>query len=308
MIEHEGKSFDDMRLRPYGFTKRLVGNYYADECEIFVVYGMPEGIGKSAYVSHAQADIEGYQACKDRAKLKWLWEREARPEGTSIWDTDWEIIKPLIKYPPEDVVDMCMDMVEGNRKKVCFHWEDAGTWLNAMDFNDPFVISFMKYMGLARSNWGGIVLSTPVEDWVLKKLRTARGVIHIEIKRTSGTDRRYVWRPRTATAYKKQTYKGNPRAYWPRQWADDFMATMPDHFFKWYKPRRDMYAKIAVQLMKVALEKRKRRGPLWLKSVEKDEVVLEEIEKHRFEANEKSADFNELLVQQEPSLRSREER
>lgn len=294
MIEHEGRQFDDSVLRPYLFSRRLLGNYYGNECEIFVVSGMPEGIGKTAYVAHVQADIKGYQGCKDQELLKWLWERN-KPKDVELWDSDWETIKTFIKYPPEDVVDTCMDMVEKDRKDVCFHWDDSGTWLNAMDFHDPFVIAFMKYLSLARSNWGGVILSTPVEDWVLKKLRTAKGVLHVEIKRMSGTDRRYVWRPRVATCYKMVKYRGNPRAYWPKQWKDAFMAIMPDSFYKWYNPRRKLYTKIAVQLMKKALAKRRDKG--WIKQVERDEAILAEVEKHINRANDKSQDFNELLDQ-----------
>lgn len=296
MIEHDDREFDDSVLRPYQFSRKLADNFYGDECEIFVVYGMPEGIGKSAYCNHTLADLLGYQACKDKEKLQWMWEKE-KPQDAEVWESDWERCKQLIKYPPDDVVDMCMHMVEHEEKEITFHWDDAGTWLNAMDFHDPFVIAFMKYMSLARSNWGGIILSTPVEEWVLKKLRTARGIYHIEVKRMPGTDRRYTWRPRVATCYHARKYKGNPKTYWPRKWEDRFMAIMPDSFFKWYEPQRRYYTKIAVQLMKKALVKRKQRGHI--KEVATDEEVLEDIEEHIWSANEKSEDFTELVEQKQ---------
>lgn len=301
MIDNEGRTFDDSVLKPYGFTRRLVGNYYANECEVFMVYGMPEGIGKSAYVNHTLADIQGFLKCKDQELLKWMWDKN-KPKDAEIWESDWESAKQFVKYPPDDMVDTCIRMIEKERKAVAVHWDDAGTWLNAMDFHDPFVIAFMKYLSLARSNWGGIVLSTPVEDWVLRKLRTAKGIYHIEIKRMPGTDRRYVWRPRFATCYKMTKYKGNPKTYWPRKWRDSFMAIMPDSFYKWYEPRRRMYTKIAVQMMKKALEKRRQKYPSWAKQIEKDEAILENVEKHVFKANEKSKDFNELLDQKIPEV------
>jgi len=294
MIEHGHKVYDDSVLRPYGFARRLVGNYYGDECEIFVVYGMPEGIGKSAYVNHVLADITGYQHCHEKELCKWMWEKP-KPRDAKVWDTNWEATKEFVKYPPEEVVDVCMQMLEKGRKDVAFHWDDAGTWLNAMDFHDPFCIAFMKYLSLARSNWGGIVLSTPVEDWVLKKLRTAKGVLHVEVKRMSGTDREYIWRPRVATCYKLVKFKGNPKSYWPKQWQDTFMATMPDSFYQWYDPRRRMYTKIAVQMMRKALQKRKEAWGGW--KVKADEEVLEEVERHVYVANDKSEDFNELVSQ-----------
>lgn len=295
-MKHGNREFDDALLRPYQFSRKLAENFYGDECEIFVVYGMPEGIGKSAYCNHVLADLLGYQACKDDEKLEWMWEKE-KPEDAKVWDSDWERAKEFIKYPPDDVVDMCMHMVEKELKDITFHWDDAGTWLNAMDFHDPFVIAFMKYMSLARSNWGGLILSTPVEEWVLKKLRTARGIYHIEVKRNpDAMGQRYTWRPRIASCYHARKYKGNPKTYWPLKWQDNFLAIMPDSFYKWYEPQRRHYTKIAVQLMKKALTKRKQRG--FVKEVETDEAVLEDIEKHISNANEKSGEFTEVIDQQ----------
>jgi hypothetical protein len=60
MIHHRGKELNDNRLRPYGLARRAARNFRNDECEIVMVYGMPEGVGKSAYVNHALADVYGY--------------------------------------------------------------------------------------------------------------------------------------------------------------------------------------------------------------------------------------------------------
>jgi len=61
-VLHRKKIFDTAILRPYGMTKRICGCYYGDECEIGIVSGMPEGIGKSGYVNHVLADTDGYQS------------------------------------------------------------------------------------------------------------------------------------------------------------------------------------------------------------------------------------------------------
>ena len=60
MYEHECKIFNDEQLRPYGLARRAVRSYYNNECEILIVQGMPEGIGKSAYVHHGLADVQGF--------------------------------------------------------------------------------------------------------------------------------------------------------------------------------------------------------------------------------------------------------
>jgi len=238
VIEHRYKVYDDRKMRPYEFSRRLVKNFFNDEFEVFVVYGMPEGIGKTAYISHVQADVFGYFNCHDKQKIEVMWKKD-KDKSAPIWDSDWEEPKKWILYPPEQVVKICKTMLEREERNICFHWDDAGTWLNAMDFHDPFVIAFMKYLSLARSNWAGIILSTPVEEWVLKKLRTALGVIHIKI--TKLNDDTHIWKPRIAEAYKAFKYHpGSRKTYYPKQWQDYFIGIMPDNFYKWYKPRRDL--------------------------------------------------------------------
>jgi hypothetical protein len=283
----------------------MMQNYKMNECEIIVVYGMPEGVGKSAHVNHCLADIEGYRSCKDPEKLKWLFApttHKRRPEEP-LWEPDWEGAKKWIMYPPEEIVDLCMDMLEKGQREVCLHWDDAGTWLNAMDFHDPFVISFMRYLSLARTNWGGLILSTPVEEWVLRKLHTATGVIHVQVSLATSSNDTLKFRPRVARAFRVLRFPGQYRPYWQKVYEDTYMAIMPDSFYKWYKPKRDGYAKIAVRMMREALDRRKAMS----QSSPTDEVIAKEIErtieppadaeKHIGRANDKAPDFDELLTQ-----------
>ncbi len=69
-VRSRQKEFNDGPLRSYGGTKRDVNNFYGDECEVAIVSGMPEGIGKSAYVNHVLADLYSYQGCRDGELLK----------------------------------------------------------------------------------------------------------------------------------------------------------------------------------------------------------------------------------------------
>ncbi len=291
-VLHRQKEFNDEPLRPYGGTKRAVTNYYGDECEIAIVSGMPEGIGKSAYVNHVLADVYGYQGCRDGELLKVMYEKREVQVTAHKWPTDWETPKGLIKYLPEDVVKTCKNMLIKGVRLPAFHWDDAGSWLNAMDYHDPFVIAFMKYLSLARSNWGLIYLSTPVEEWVLKKLRSAQGILRVTItKPRSGSSRRSVWRPRIAKCYKMVRYVGKPKQYWPRQLTDHFVAIMPDPFFKWYKPRRDKYALLMAMEMEQALKKRNARG--W--PVERDLAALDGIRAHIHKTHDEVKDFEEVI-------------
>lgn len=302
MIEHEGKQLDDYEIRPFSLAQRIAHNFKYNLCEIFVIYGMPEGIGKSSHANYSLADINGWYNDNDWEHKKWMWESiDKRPKDTPIWELDWEMSKNLIKYPPDHVVDMCMDMVDHEKRLPFFHWDDAGIWLNAMDWHDPFVTSFMKYISIARTNWGGIVLSTPVEDWVLKKLRTATGVIHVVISTAPHCNEAMTFRPKVAKGYKIQRYVGRIRPYWNTVYEDYFPAIMPDSFYRWYKPLRDKYAKAAVQMMRFAIDKKKqskRLGDKFIASM--DEGILEEIEKHIHEANSKAKELTEATEQIEP--------
>jgi len=291
MIEYKDKVFNDAIFKPYSLSRRVASNFYQDECEVFVVHGMPEGIGKSAYVNHVLADLKGYQKERDKELLQWMWKEKPSPD-VKIWENAWEEIKDFILYLPEDIVKRCKNMLINGEKEMAFQWDDAGTFLNAMDYNDPFVIAFMEYLSLARSNWGSIILSTPVEEWILKKLRTATGVLHIPIIKLKD-NYSHPFKPRRATCYKVVRYPNKLRPYWNKVFTDDFSAIMPDSFYKWYKPRRDHYAFQATVKMDVALRKRKEKGI----DVSKDEFVLEDIRKHIDDANDKSEDFSELIQQ-----------
>jgi hypothetical protein len=263
-----------------------------NECEIVCVYGMPEGVGKSNYVSHCLADTQGFLKEKDWDKLKWMWKKaDERPADAVIWDSDYESAKPLIKYPPEDVVSWLMDMLLTHKKVPMWHWDDAGTWLNGMEYNDPFVISFMEFLPLARSVCGLVVLSTPVEEWLLKKLRTATGIIHAPIIKLGGDA--HFWRPRQCKAFRNVRNMATRRLFPQYQWDDKFPAIVSDRFYKWYKPMRDYYTALAVAKMQASLEKRKLKGF----HVEIDESVLQQIRASIDRTNEKVAEFHEVIQQ-----------
>ncbi len=313
MVVQFGKlRFNDNRIRPYEFSRRIIHNWYQDECEIFTVYGMPEGVGKSACVNSVIADVKGWQACQDKDKVGMMW-RERRP-GDEAWDADWEAIKPLVLYPPEDWVALFKSMLLNHKRDFAVHLDDGGTWLASMEWTDPFVIAFMEYLPLARSNWAGVIISTPVEEWVLKKLHTARGVLHVEVTKdeSSTFDPRqgHNWKPRAATCHKVVRYLGRNKPYYPIMFRDHFSAIMPDSFYSWYRPRRDAYTLLATEKMDRALDKRKEKGYASprdaavlaqikesLPKPEEPEKIMtsEERNEHIADANDGSKDFLEVI-------------
>lgn len=171
-----------------------------------------------------------------------------------------------------------------------WHWDDAGSWLNSMEWSYPFVIAFMELVPLARSFCGLAVLSSPVEEWILKKLHTAKGVIHCPVIKLK--DNRYFWRPRECKAYKKVMNAYRNRTFPQYVWRDRFPAIEPDSFHAWYKPKRDHYCLLAAAKMKLALDKKKAKGV----HVEVDEAILEQIKGSVDRANGKSKELLEVTA------------
>lgn len=257
------------------FTKKILASYYQDECEVYAVYGMPEGIGKSALT------LKTFTEIKSRPK----------PIGQNEhWDWNYELVKPLVKFYPRDVVLLCKDMTDRNKRHEGFIWDDAGLWLNAMEWHDPFVIAFTKYLNIARTNWAAIVLTTPVLEWVLKKVRSSEGLISVKITKVKG-HKTYRGKIREAKAYRKWVHPDRKHHGVATVFSDVFDAMLPDPFYDWYKPIRDRYAAEAVTQMFKSLEEKKGLG--W--DVSRDEVALEEVKEHINKANDVSGDLDEAI-------------
>jgi hypothetical protein len=270
-----------------------VRNYYQNECEILLVTGLPEGCGKSAYCNLGLADSMGFIKCHDKEQTKYMYQENCNhTTDNPLWECDYEAAKPMILYKPEDVVSYLMTLLIKKEKVPMVIWDDAGSWLHSMSFSDAFVVSFMQFLPLARSVTGLVVLSTPVEEWVLKKLATAGGIIHAPvIKQASNDD--HVWRPRICKAYRKARSPMSTRYYPQYQWEDHFTAIMPDNFYSWYKPKRDFYCQIAVGQMWMSLKKKREAGL----NVTMDENILAEIEASMSNTENKVREFKEVIAQ-----------
>jgi hypothetical protein len=296
MINHGRATYNDHKLRPFSFTKRLIGNHFRDESEIFIVYGTPMGIGKSAYVNYVLADVYGFMNCHDKDLLRWMNEEKPTPE-TPVWELDWKSVENRVFYLPKEVVDKCLFMLDHDVTDICFHWDDAGTWLYIMEWQDPFVVAFMEYLGLIRGNWkGGVILSTPIKEWILKKLQAAEGIFQIKITKPYSDDR-YIFKPRDAICYEKQRYPGSSRPFYPKRFEDHFIGIMPDQFYdEWYEPRRRKYGLAAAMKMKSAIEKRKSKG---YDTSEADQIYAEMKEQIQ-DANSKAVELREAVAQKTP--------
>ena len=214
-----------------------------------IIYGT-KGMGKSSYSFLTGVDVlTNGDYKKKKYDASWAWEE----------------LKDRIVFTPAEFLEKVMNL----EKRVEFIiWDDAGLWLNALRWNDPFVKRVQEYLNVARTDMAVLMMTTPTSQMVVKKIResepaffsvairydTQRGTASLK-ELADGTLKDYKYRE--ARGY-FQFLKPDGELSLPKHaWTDHFSALMPDDFYKWYKPLRNKYATMAKELMKYELELKK---------------------------------------------------
>jgi hypothetical protein len=201
-------------------------SYYRDEFNLFIVYG-PLGIGKSSYAIKVMAQVLG----------------------------SFDKVKDYIVFHPEDFVDRCFKMAERGQRDKAIIWDDAGLWLFALDFKNPFIQSIIKYLNVARTNWGAFILTTPTPSWIIYKLRSFPQCTTIKILKTND-DMGRRQRLRVARAYRFWMMPDMKKTGVRTLYEDYFDAMLPDNVFHdWYQPLRATYAREAAMLARKEMNK-----------------------------------------------------
>jgi len=214
-------------------AKFIIDLYDNDEFKPLLVQG-PHGWGKTSYSNILIAEVHSIN---------------------NGGNPDWEMVKKRLGYDPKEVLDH-LDSIPLGERWYAYNWDDSGTWLHSLDFQDPFVKAIGKYMQVARTDLACMIFSAISVEDVSSKIRGIRDAIIVDITKDGCSYRQP--NIRTARAYiKRKTWKG--REWKDYQWEERFDSHVPDSFYRWYKPKRDYYARQAKELARQKWKDRKEK-------------------------------------------------
>lgn len=196
-------------------------------------------LGKSSYGSQCLAEANG----------KWTF----KPKLIRCDEPDYEAVKPWMVFPPKEFLNLVLNVETGTKEKAAF-WDDAGFWLFALDWYEPFVKAVSRYVQLAGRQFAFLILTTPNKRLISGKVLEALPDLYVCKVVRSGKDT-YYRRPRVAKVYEKWDYPDGKKGGVKTRWRDKFNAMLPDEFFKWYKPRSDHYMDIGIKILQSEVRK-----------------------------------------------------
>ena len=186
---------------------------------IIIIEGNP-GTGKTAYGANILAESHSIDGVAGN------------------WDLD--NFKKYMGFHPQKVLEKWR---KAHYEKV-FLWDDAGAWINAMDYQDPAIKKIGKLLQTIRTKYSCIIFTCLDSDDLAKKIRMFAGAITCRITlsgsepKSNEIQRKY---RRTATAkhWEKDWYG---KLFRKDEWNEQFCCYMPPVFYNWYEPIRAHYA------------------------------------------------------------------
>lgn len=189
-----------------------------DEFTLFIIYG-PLRYGKSSLACQILAEVY------------------------DTWNPDF--LKNYIGFHPKDVLEK---WTKHKTKQKAFLWDDAGLWLHALDWNNEFVKAVGKYLNVAGTDWGGLILTTPLPTWISKKIRGLPQAITIRIRKVSSANPK--WKNiREGIAYRFWKAPDLKHSGVHKIFKETYSKMLPDHFYEWYKPFRNYFSDMAKKMM-----------------------------------------------------------
>lgn len=238
--------------------------FFNDELILIVIHGK-QGYGKSTLASIVSAQVygalkvinktleedpkllKGKSLSKQRrVKIKLL---ERLIEENAEFKYDWNSTKKNFVFKPKEFILLTLRIKK--KKPMCIV-DDAGMWLNNMDYHNPFVRAVGRFFEVARTKLGAIVFTCSDLKQVFTKLRNMPHVYTIRIiKSRESTD----IDDRIAIIHEGWESEDMKKSGRRKVMFDGFVAEMPDEFYRWYKPIRDKLADEGTRLMFEEFEK-----------------------------------------------------
>lgn len=261
---------------PYSLTAWGINHaYYFDGFFSMVIEGV-QRVGKTSYASKAFAQAFGE------------WEQKPSPHCVKA---DFEAVKDWMTFMPREYLDVIMDVFEKERGVIL---DDAGLWLYALDWYQPFVKAVNKWMQVCGTRFGSVFLTTPNKNLISSKVLDALPEIKVCRVIKSGSDT-YYKRPRLAKVYERWDFPDGKKGGVKTKWSDKFNAILPNDFYWWYKPRRDKYVDIALKMLRSEVFRLdKKLGESDIEKLAEAEGIMEDV--HKVVGDEsKLREVNEVL-------------
>ena len=249
-------------------VKEILYAYYNNQFKLAIPTGA-HGIGKS--VLSLRIIIESYFH-KQIKQLKqqhkhWTYEDLGIDNVLNLLKTHWYFkIEHYMNYVEDkDIMT----------KEIMCVIDDAGVDISSQNWQDELVKTFGIYMNLPRTRWGGILLTSPLQTNILKRIRVLPSIWTGFVKRTnSRNDPSKInrWR-REVTWYQRWEHPDGKHYGVNIVGKDKFNGWIDDFIWKWYNPLRAQYTKEQEQKIQDIIRKRKKEHENELDESKKEELM-----------------------------------
>lgn len=209
-------------LAASNYVNELIEN---DRAQLFLITGAA-GVGKTAYAVNIVAEVHS----KDGKEGNW----------------GIDIFKKYMGFHPQKVLEKWNN---AHKEKV-FLWDDAGAWINSLDYQHPLIKKIGKQLQTVRRKYHCVIFTCLDADDLAKKIRMHTDAITIKISLMGSSPK---------SEFISQRYRRTATAkHWDKDWYDHFFRKddwdeyfccyMPQHFYEWYNPISEHYADMLTML------------------------------------------------------------
>lgn len=237
--------------------------YYFDKFLGMTVEGV-QRVGKTSYTCKCLAQANG----------DWEWDKDAVGSKRLVCvKSNFEAVKRWVVFLPKEFLNLVFNYGEEKQRAVI--WDDAGFWLFALDWYEPFVKAVSRYSQLCGTQFAALIMTTPDKRLISTKVLDALPKMKVCEIVEHGRET-YYYRPRIARVYEKWTWADGKRGGVKKKWEDHFNAFLPDDFYDWYFPKRKGYLEEGKKILKREigrLDKKSNEGMAGMDRKEQEELM-----------------------------------